>query len=602
MTSDSKRPYHFDELPLHRKVKVFLRDRYRALNLPNRILLWLLLIGVVGASALFAAKPLIKKWRQNNALIAARQFVKNGDVVSAAASYSTAVSKSTDVERWREYAQFATDIRHPAAPKIWDEVIRLSPNDADAWGSKVQACLLLLDFRNARRVLDEAPFEVKQSLSFKLARASALVMMDEREEARRLFADLELPSTSTPKIQLVYSLLALDLGTHEQKLQAPETLQQLAQSSDPQIQLMALQALIKHATENKLRAHGIEAAKRMLALPDVKPENQLLALEALIQFEAPNLDQTVAAVGKGFEESDEARQFFVQFLVNRDAQALARRWIDRLQTGAPDIDTARLHAEVMLARGDWDDFLENIQTSNLSGDTAYQIRQLTQLARGNAHNESTLRSWKIILQSNTTTPEVLGFALEIAKRSGWKEAALATLERGREMVPNNQFVLSQLASHYLEARDIEKLYDVQSHSAKLNPRNFDARNAALLVQLILGAGNPAENLAAAEALIADSPNTPEFRTTYALALYRAGRLVDAEEIFASMSEDEMRNPERALYHGMVLADLGQKTLALKRLQFAGEHLDKLFDEHTQLHRQATRTAEALQDDTPSAAK
>ena len=76
-------------------------------------------------------------------------------------------------------------------------------------------------------------------------------------------------------------------------------------------------------------------------------------------------------------------------------------------------------------------------------------------------------------------------------------------------------------------------------------------------------GNPQQ---AAEALYKEHPENAIVASTYALALYQRGKPDAALAVMSALKPDDLRDPQVAIYYGMLLTAAGQAAKAEEFLQ------------------------------------
>lgn len=607
-SSAPTQPAVFDELPFSKKCRVFIRERYRTLSWPNKIGIWLVLVAAVLAPLALTARPLLRQWKQANTLRAARQYAKAGDVAAALKAYGRALRQSTKADEWREFATFADQSEAGNTVALWEKVTELDPNSMDGWMGAMEAAIKNGDTTGALKIFQQAPADVAARPEMQITRGSALVLAGRRDAARSTLHRALAAAPQEPKSRLGLALLALDVGDETQKLQGRQLLEELTRDTSDEIRLPALRALLRGYREEKLRVSGIDVARRIIEDPTAPFLFRLNALGTLIDWNAPDLDGAVRTVGDHALKSEGHPRALVEYLLARDRGAIAWNWTQHLlNNGVPREQVSRLEADIALSDTNWPAFISSVEASGAFAGLPDLLPRLIEIAKGHSADPTkALEEWTSTLDGIDRPGPEMEIVAAIANRFDWQMAVAAALERDAALRPGDPVPLRNLASYYQRTLDLKAFQRALDRLVAVEPGNLSAANGALHARLLLGDGNPADNLAESERYIARDPQNPELLTTRAMALYRAGRFRDAAEIFERMQPDAANHPDRALYRGLIYAETGESEAALREFERARPAVERSFPEVKTLlsygeRRAQSRLQRAMQPAPPSGA-
>jgi tetratricopeptide (TPR) repeat protein len=164
---------------------------------------------------------------------------------------------------------------------------------------------------------------------------------------------------------------------------------------------------------------------------------------------------------------------------------------------------------------------------------------------------------------------------------GQRDAGVESLKRALDIYPKYVRAQNDLGVVYLEANRLDEAADAFTSALKINGRFSYAR---LNLGITLNRqGKHAEAAALLETLFKENPTLPGVRSTYADALYDAGRLADARRVLRAGLEDEtLKREEKAELHyklGRVLSREEKTAEAVKELQTAIELEPTAFNAH-----------------------
>lgn len=324
------------------------------------------------------------------------------------------------------------------------------------------------------------------------------------------------------------------------------------------------------------------AARRSLLLYALDHQDRSLARESAAAIQEAGL-QTAADVflwaGSGLllegrlpptfqEEAGKVADRTPQALPEIAFWLMSRRLLDpaaalvraRLENQRHQPGIWPLYAECLTAAGDWDTIRSTYPGQNWGTLDAWRLLYLIQASLSQAagpadprRNEALWFSLRIELKKN---PFQLFPLDRLAASWNWKEERLRLWKIADEAKPVPlPFLKAELAESQ-KRQDTLALYGLSRQLLRLFPDDKAIRNNAATYGLLLGE-DLAANTALAETTAKAHPEDNLLKSTYALALLRAGKPREALEQYLSFPEEQLKRPDVAAYYAMALAANGK---------------------------------------------
>jgi Flp pilus assembly protein TadD len=240
-------------------------------------------------------------------------------------------------------------------------------------------------------------------------------------------------------------------------------------------------------------------------------------------------------------------------------------WIKTLPPTMLVKRTAPLNvAEAFLATNDWEglrkfclgakwdalDYMRNALA-------ARALRQVGQVHESN-------QQWNEAIDKVSARSEQIFGLAELARKWGWQNEALDLWWLAAKDPANAEKTLRMLYEFYAGRRDTQELYRVLVHLEKVRPGDAAVRNNLAQISLLLSLNVDRADRLARE-VYEQEPKNVDYASTYAFSLYLQGDVKKAVQVLTGFSEAELERPQIAAYYGVMLANSGDFSRAVKFL-------------------------------------
>jgi arylsulfatase A-like enzyme/tetratricopeptide (TPR) repeat protein len=159
----------------------------------------------------------------------------------------------------------------------------------------------------------------------------------------------------------------------------------------------------------------------------------------------------------------------------------------------------------------------------------------------------------------------VNLALAQARQKNF-EAAIATLKRGIEKIPDSEILLSRLGYTYLVTGRRQEALATMAEVLKINPRSMDALTATAVILDDMGTKEEARTYF--EQALAIEPENTFLRTSYGQNLAASGRVAEAIDIYTRLTQDYPQDPMPYQLLGITYAMLKDFDKAIENLKQA----------------------------------
>lgn len=511
----------------------------------------LVFLGFIGYHFLY------RKWMPDHLARQGYALVEEGEYKTAALKARRALQMNPkSVDAHRVMAKINTLLGIPHAVVWWQRVVDLAPRSVEDRLQLIQTSLAFDELRVARYALEGFDGEEKQRASYYSA-AGAIAKTDgNRESAIENYAKaVELEPENR---NYAFDLAAAQLGSEDFSIRRKgvQTLESLAEL--PEFRIRAGRLIIEDLSSRELFAAAAHKASSLAKDPDAEFSDRLRYVELLRRAGDFAYFRELISLQQGAaENADEAGRLLIS-LVRAGSYNEALSWGNSLteevrQDPAVNAPLALAHAlagEIEAA--------EKLAKASQWGKFEYLRHAILAKALWDRENTPAFRAqWNLAVANATGEPDALVQLSEIAFRMGWnseRRELLWPIARGNDRAAAN-WALKSLYKEYSEAGNTQALLNVFERMLELSPADPALLNNRAMLLLLLNQ-KVDQALETARGLHEKTPGDPNYASTYAFALYRAGRKEEALEVMKALPIKDLQDPAIAGYYGLLLSASG----------------------------------------------
>jgi predicted Zn-dependent protease len=530
-------------------------------NSPRRkrwLLAGLLAVPLLGGGyylARYQGWPAVKAWRMARMNRDARAFLAAGDAANALLTARKSLQSSTrNPEAWR--IAVAASIARSRSDAVWyqDSLSREEPTRAN----RLELVRLALHFEipgYALAVMPDLEKEAQADPEFHRLAAQLYARTNQPvDAARHLVALTRLqPGDRTAQLDLAEIALAADPARQDTALRALV----LALADQPALRLRALTLLLRDNLAGRVVPGTAELVRRLQLIPDPDVAARLLVIEGLFLLAEPAAPARLVQLQAEVKDrpADVAR--VLAFLVRTGRTEQVGPWTDTLPAETrQDEDVQRLVAEALLVRGDAAGLEALLRGGRWAKNDYLRAALLAHAYRDLGRSADFAEAWKLALISGGTDLRKAIALLARVDAWQWVPERHEVVWKIFALAPTNESVQHILALWERHQGNTGALHRLFTRIVEVQPGDEVARNNLAYTSLLLDANVTRAGALAAE-LAAAAPRNPYYATTYALALYKQGKVAAALARLDALSPVERLEPVRQLLRALCLAALGQ---------------------------------------------
>jgi len=468
-----------------------------------------------------------------------------------------------------------------------DGVLALNPNNIEAFRISGQARLKQGDAKALpwlRRVVELAP----ESVDDQIILADSALRFGQNQEAEKVIRDVEpkargradfqdiagraiqskgqiaeaeahyaeavrlAPDNHTYRLHLAVTRLnSQDPAIREKARAEAEQL-----SSEAPLRAEALRALVLDAVKYMQTIRAVSLASDLNSTPGRFFSDRLMYLEVLHLVKSPDFHLRLVETQQEAERNDQILAMLF-WMNGNNLSVLAKDWAQRLppalvSTAAIRLEIARSYA----AFGDWKK-LRFFLADEKWGDLDFMRRAMLSRCYRELENSPTnsKATWAEAINTAGNKGDALLALARLAMEWGWDSEASDALWQAVTKSNRSTEALNGLCQLYFSKRDTAGLYRAYALLLDRNPSDANTRNNVVIFSLLLDKDKNRAETTAAE-LHAKEPGNPVYASTYAFALYCAGKNKQALEVMNAMKPAELKDPSVAAYYSAILEKAG----------------------------------------------
>jgi Flp pilus assembly protein TadD len=509
--------------------------------------------------------PAYRHFRENRALVQARQFAANKQYQEASLSLrQTLQFNPRNLEAVQMMADMAALARAPQELDWRKRIAELAPTPENKLNLAFSALRLQgPPFPLATQTLEELADSSQNLPAFQSASAELAARLNNREEAiSRMQQACRLDPTNE-QYRLNLAILNLSSSNEVAKAEGRRTLQNLQQSTNSAP--VVLRALMADAVLRREMADATRFSRTLIAHPEAQWEDRLQHLAILKESDNPEFGPSLAALQNVARTNALTAAATASWMVYRGQAAEAQQWLSNC---APAIRAQQpvpaVYADCFAARKDWlglEVFLEDQKWDELE---FLRLAMLSEAAHQQKHDFAATTRWRSALREAGDRLGCLMRLLALAERWNRNTAKEELLWQIIQKMPRERWATTELERLYTRTGNTLGLNKLYTAMAGLGPANFALKNNVASTSLLLKMNLPKAHDLAREAYT-EHPENPAVAATFGFSLQLQGKTPEALAIFHKLPSEALETPEVALYYGLALAAAGDTNSAAKYL-------------------------------------
>jgi len=530
------------------------------------VLIGLLLLagsGLLGRSA-------YRHFKEKRSATQAREFLARADFRNAALCARQALQLNpTNVAACRVMAALA-DRSH--SPAVLDWQLRIVQVDPGLENKLLLASASLRyqspPFPLATQILEElATNRLATNLAgYHIVTASLALARQQLAEAETQF---ELATQLEPTNQLyVLNLAILRLGSTNLTKLAPARVVLEQMRADTNLALPALRALVVDRLANREPAAANEYSTQLLACPQATLTDQLQHLGILQQLQSTALPAQLQAVQHHAETNAAAVADVSTWMQANGLLAENLHWLTNLPAAMQAQPPVRLVlGDGYLQSADWQSLRDFTTRGNWEETDFLRLALLSQAWSKLGIAQVAASNWGSAVNATGNRYNALITLLGLAERWQLKSEREDLLERIVQKFPQQRWAQTALEQTYLATGQTAGLYRLYATLTGPYTNSAGYKNNLAALSLLLHTNLPRANQWAAENYAANT-NDLIMAATYAYALHLQGRTQAGLAVMRQLDDRRLKQPDAALYYGVLLAATGATNEAAPYLKIA----------------------------------
>jgi tetratricopeptide (TPR) repeat protein len=538
-------------------------------NHSRLIVLKIVVVLIVAGGLIGAGLKFYQPWRLDRLTREARAAAESGDFAEASLKVRRALQTApNDATVCRLMAETLEKAQNPDAVSWCGRVAELSPGSTEAL---LRWARVALKFRKpvmAEKALAGVPEAERQSAEYQSLAGTTAFEMERFEEAARHQAVAVQREPNRPEHRLALAsaqVRSVDLFARDSGRQ---TLKELADR--PEFALPALRALVA-SYETSTESHAaLRESHKLVETPGHSFLDELTRIRLLHNTRDERFLSALSALQEKSAKNPKNAGAIITWMGSVDLAQQAMDWATQREPRVGKMPEVRQAiAGCYLALKDWSTVLKVTQDGPWKqGDYirhAYRSRAL----RGQGESRLASTEWNLAMSSAQESPDAIRWLSRIAEGSDWGDETEQALWAAIDNVADPMWAVGSLGRRFHEKKDTESLRRLAARYLTTEPKNENVRNDFAFLSLLLEKDTDRAMMTAHE-LYKKYPSNPAYVSTYAFALYRAGRFPEALSVLEALPVAELEKPAIATYYGVILSANRQGEKARKYLDLGSQ--------------------------------
>jgi Flp pilus assembly protein TadD len=532
------------------------------------IKLTLIITVVVALAALvWLGRPAYRNYKQKREAAQAQAFLASGDFRNAQlCARLTLQLNPTNVPACRVMAALA-DLSHSPAVLDWQRRIVQSEPTAE---NKLQLAAAGLRYQNppfplTAQILGELAATATNLVSYELVAASLALNRHQLEGAELHFQRASELEPTNQLHQLYLAIVRLD-ETNEVKAAASRAVLEKLRT-DAALGPVALRALVADRLAHQDAAAANNYSSQLLASAHATLDDRLQQLYILRQLKSTDFSARLQAVQQSATNAPAVARVSAWMQAN-ELLADNIRWLTNLPAGLQTqqpfrvaLANAYLQGEDWRAlrdfasQGSWEE-MEFLRLALVS--RAWSQLGVQQVADSN---------WGSAVNATGNRFGALTMLLQLCERWHLPREQADLLRRMIEKFPQERWAEHALEKIYLADGDTAGLEQLYAKLFAVFPEDIGLKNNLAATSLLLKTNLP-QACRWAEEIYAGRTNDLVIASTYAFALHLQGRTREGLAVMQKLDDQQLAQPDAALYYGVLLVATGATNEAAPFLKIA----------------------------------
>ncbi len=529
-----------------------------------KILLWtigpLVLISVGGV----AGFRQYRAWQERRLVATANGLVNQGDYRRASLEARRILQIDPDsAQACRILAQIAEKSGSRSALDWRRRVAELGDATPDDLILLARAAVRFEDRALAEVAMSKLPASAKETAKYHALLADIAFAQRDGVEMERQLDEAGRLDPSNKDFAMRLAGLRLSANNGELRDKGKQTL--IEMQKDPSLRRDATRLLVEAALRQNMTLTALELARQLDGFPDKSFADRLLLLTALDAAKDNGLNALLGEMKASSVDDPEGVAALLAWLTMHKRAADAIAWSTKLPPGVMGQKLVQIAlCDAFVSAKDWNGLQHLVKSGNW--ETVDFLRHALQArAQRELGNESEAAvQWNEVLREVAADP---GQALSLAEsidKWGWRSEALDLLWIAAKDPVKGDEALRLLYGYFAKDGDVENMYRVLLRQSERHPDDFTIQNNFAQFSLLLGLNRERGQKAAREVYEKD-PKNPAYVSTYAFALHVAGESERALKTLETLSPEQLRQPQIAVYYGIILAAGGDEARAAEYL-------------------------------------
>ena len=505
--------------------------------------------------ARYSAWPAFKAWRITRMNREARAFLTRGDLPNALLTARKSLqSSSRNPEAWRIAAATAAARQEPSAVWYQDNLCQEEPSKENQL-ELIRLCLRFDLAGYALGAVKRLETQAGEDPEFHRLAAQAYLRTGQ-PLAAKLHLDVLTrlqPADGTAQLDLAEIELANDPARKDAALRA----RVLALAERPDLSERALKLLLRDNLAGSVTAGTAELVRRLQLIPSLDVPGRLLVIQSQLLIGQPETGRLLAQLQAEVADKPADVTRVIDFLTRTGRVAQVQPWVATLPAATrKDEEVQHRVAEALLTLHDAPGLVAYLANTSWAKNEYLREALLAHAYRDEGRSADFEEAWKRALLGLGSDLRKTSALLARADEWRWVTERHDVVWKLFNLMPANESVQQILVTWERRQGNTANLNRLFTRIMEVEPANEEVRNNLAYTSLLLDsnvtrAGLIAKNLAVA------NPKNPYYASTYALALYKQGRVAEALARLDALTASERVDPVRMLLRAMCLAALGQ---------------------------------------------